>query len=94
MMSLHVLDTKLRTKVSVPMDTPMSMKPSGQKDFFVYYESIKRELNKRLKFDSRCDARLKAEAEGCTRLAYTMWKRRPREYMQERINFWEDAFCF
>ena len=25
----------------------------------VYYESIKRELNKRLIFDSRCDARLK-----------------------------------
>ncbi len=36
-----------------------------------YYESIKGELNKRLKFDSRCDARLKAEAEGCTRLTYT-----------------------
>ena len=28
-------------------------------DVIVYYESIKRELNKRLKFDSRCDARLK-----------------------------------
>ena len=27
---------------------------------FVYYESIKRDLNKRLKIDSRCDARLKA----------------------------------
>ena len=27
--------------------------------FHVYYESIKRELNKRLIFDSRCDARLK-----------------------------------
>ena len=38
--------------------------------FFVHYESIKRELNKRLKFDNRCDASLKAEAEGCTRLAY------------------------
>ena len=39
----------------------------------VYYESIKRELNKRLIFDSRCDARLKAKVEGCTRLAYTIW---------------------
>ena len=39
--------------------------------FFVYYESIKWELNKRLIFDSRCDARLNAKAEGCTRLAYT-----------------------
>ncbi len=27
----------------------------------VYYESIKRELNKGLKFDSRCDARLRWE---------------------------------
>ena len=45
----------------------------GECAFFivVYYESIKRELNKRLIFDSRCDARLKAKAEGCTRLAYT-----------------------
>ena len=43
----------------------------------VYYESIKRELNKRLIFDSRCDARLKAKAEGCTRLAYTMWREEP-----------------
>ena len=34
---------------------------------FVYYESIKRKLNKRLTFDSWCDARLKAKAEGCTR---------------------------
>jgi hypothetical protein len=35
----------------------------------VYYESIKRELNKGFIFDCRCDARLKAKAEGCTRLA-------------------------
>ena len=41
-------------------------------DGFVYYESIKREVNKRLKFDSRCDTRLKVEAEGCTHLTYTM----------------------
>ena len=44
---------------------------------FVYYESIKRELNKRLKFDSRCDERLKDEVEGCTRLAYIMWREEP-----------------
>ena len=37
----------------------------------VYYESIKRELNKRLMFECLCDARLKAKAEGSTRLAYT-----------------------
>ena len=44
---------------------------------FVYYESIKRELDKRLIFDSRCDTRLKAKTEGCTRLAYTMWSEEP-----------------
>jgi hypothetical protein len=42
------------------------------KETVVYYESIKRELNKRLIFDSRCEARLKAKAEGCTRLVSTM----------------------
>ena len=41
----------------------------------VYYESIKRELNKRLIFECRCDARLKTKDEGSTRLAYTGWKR-------------------
>ena len=44
------------------------------RDTPVYYESIKRELKKRLIFDSRCDTRLKAKSEGCTRLAYTMWR--------------------
>ena len=44
---------------------------------FVYYESIKRELNKRLIFDSRCDERLNVKSEGCTRLTYTMWREEP-----------------
>ena len=39
----------------------------------VSYESIKRELNKRLIFECRCDARLKGKAEGSTLLAYTGW---------------------
>ena len=43
-------------------------------EIVVYYESIKRELNKRLIFDCRCDARLKAKAEESTRLAYTGWR--------------------
>ena len=43
----------------------------------VYYESIKRELSKRLIFECRCDARLKAKAEGSTRLAYTRWREEP-----------------
>ena len=42
-----------------------------------YYESMNRELNKRLIFNSRCDARLKAKTEGCTRLTYTMWCEEP-----------------
>jgi hypothetical protein len=37
----------------------------------VYYESIKRELNIRIIYECRCDERLKAKAEGSTRLAYT-----------------------
>jgi hypothetical protein len=37
----------------------------------VYFESIKRELNQRLIYECRCDERLKAKAEGSTRLAYT-----------------------
>ena len=45
--------------------------------FFVYYESIKRDLNKKLIFDSRCDVRLKGKVEGCTRLSYTMWREEP-----------------
>ena len=40
----------------------------------VYYESIKRKLNKKLILDCRCDARLKAKAEGSTRLACTGWR--------------------
>jgi hypothetical protein len=37
--------------------------------FVVYYESmIKRELNRRLMYECRCDERLKAKAEGSTRL--------------------------
>jgi hypothetical protein len=41
------------------------------KVFVVYYEEIKRELQKILIYECRCNARLKATAEGSTRLAYT-----------------------
>jgi hypothetical protein len=37
----------------------------------VYYEAIKRELNRRLIYECRCDERPKAKAERSTRLAYT-----------------------
>ena len=39
----------------------------------VNYESIKRKLNRRLIYGSRCDERLKAKDEGSTRLSYTGW---------------------
>ena len=39
--------------------------------FFVYYESIKRELKIRRTYDCRCDERLKIKAEESKRLAYT-----------------------
>ena len=42
----------------------------GRPSCFVYYEVIKRELNRRLIYEYRCDERLKAKAEGSTRLAY------------------------
>jgi hypothetical protein len=38
---------------------------------FVYYETIKRELNKRLVYECRCNERLKAKVEGSTCLVYT-----------------------
>ncbi len=40
--------------------------------FWVYYESIKRKLNKRLILECRCDDRLKAKVEESTRLVYTV----------------------
>ena len=40
--------------------------------YFVYYETIKRKLDRRLIYECRCDERLKAKAEGSTRLAYTV----------------------
>jgi hypothetical protein len=38
---------------------------------YVYYQAIKRELNRRLLYECRCDERLKAKAERSTRIAYT-----------------------
>ncbi len=39
--------------------------------FVYYYETIKRELNRRPIYEYRCDERLKAKAEGSTRVTYT-----------------------
>jgi len=38
---------------------------------FVYYESVKRELKRRLIYECRCDERLKTKTEESTRLTYT-----------------------
>ena len=38
----------------------------------VYYETIKRKLNKRLIYECRCDTRLKDNVERSTRLTYTV----------------------
>ncbi len=37
----------------------------------VYYKTIKREFNKRIIYECRCDERLKGKSEGSTRLVYT-----------------------
>jgi hypothetical protein len=39
--------------------------------FLVYYQAIKRELNRRLIYECRCDERLKPKTEGSTHLVYT-----------------------
>ena len=40
-------------------------------ELVVYYESIKRELKRRLIYEYRCDERLKTKTEESTRLTYT-----------------------
>ena len=44
-----------------------------ESDVVFYYESIKRNLNKRLILECQCDERLQAKTEESTRLAYTVW---------------------
>jgi hypothetical protein len=40
-------------------------------NFFVYYGEIKRELNRTLIYECRCDERIRPTAEGSTLLEYT-----------------------
>ncbi len=40
----------------------------------VFIMKRKRKLNRRLIYECRCDERLKAKAEGSTRLGYTGWR--------------------
>jgi hypothetical protein len=44
---------------------------STKRDQFVYYESIKRELKRRLIYEYRCDERLKTKTEESTRVTDT-----------------------
>jgi hypothetical protein len=44
------------------------MKGSTRLIIYVYYETITRELNRRLMYKCRCEERLKVKDEGCTRL--------------------------
>ena len=70
----------IRGSVSVhtkTFDQIFILKKARGRGKFVYYESIKRELNKRLIFEWRCDARLKSKDEGSTRLSYTRWREEP-----------------
>ena len=41
-------------------------------DTFVYYESIKRDLQTKPVYECRCDERLKTKTERSTRLSYTV----------------------
>jgi hypothetical protein len=53
-------------------DQPPSREPYRDQIFFwVYYETIKWELNRRLIYEWRCDERLKGKVEGSTWLVYT-----------------------
>jgi hypothetical protein len=47
----------------------------------VYYETIKRELNKRLTYECRCDERLKAEPERSTRVVAFSYRKRLLAYL-------------
>jgi hypothetical protein len=51
--------------------------------FVVYYETIKRDLKRRLIYECRCDERLKAKAEGSAHLEYT-WLRGGLEHLKKK----------
>ena len=58
----------------------------------VYYETIKRELKKRLIHECRCDERLKAKAERSTRLAYTVL-RGGQEHLKIKTRLIDEKFA-
>ena len=48
----------------------------------VYYEVIKREVNRRLIYECRCDERLKVKVEGSTRLTYTGFRGNDSQFLE------------
>jgi hypothetical protein len=51
--------------------SPVLKSETNENKDFVYYESIKRELKRRLIYEYRCDERLKTKTEESTRLVDT-----------------------
>ena len=72
--SLAELDTLCRVGFRDPMHLCMRERGGWGRKTFVYYESIKRELNRKPTYDCWCDERLKNRAEDSTRLGYTGWQ--------------------
>ena len=66
--------------------------PSFLVDDFVYYESMNRELQKRLIYECRCDERLKTKAEESTRLVYT-WFLGKLEHLQIETRLIDEMFA-
>ena len=66
---VSVMSTSARFCLSVGFCSSSSS--SGANYLAVYYEKINRELKRILIYECRCNERLKAKAEGSTRLAYT-----------------------
>ncbi len=48
----------------------------------VYYEVIKREVNRRMIYECRCDERLKVKVEGSTRLTYTGFRGNDLQFLE------------
>ena len=61
-------------------------------NLFVYYEEIKRQLKRILIYERRCNERLKAKAEGSTRLGYT-WLRVGLEQKLELMIYYSRIHC-
>ena len=59
---------------------------------FVYYEAIKRELNRRRLYGCRCDERLEAKTEGSTRLTYT-WFHGGLEHLKIETRLTDERFA-